>query len=86
MHRSPQAFRPTAQVSVEVFESLDLSEFLEPIVGAPGMVKFRRFPPRSLASSRALQVICRGFVDGGRFSMYGSPPSESDMERADQGE
>jgi hypothetical protein len=83
----PPEFQPTARAFLyaELFEeSLDLSEFLEPTVGLPGMVEFRRFSPARLATSESLRVIRRGFIKGTPFSMnadlaYG-PDVEDDHE------
>jgi hypothetical protein len=83
----PQEFERTARAFLyaELFEeSLDLSEFLEPMAGAPGMVEFRRFSPGRLAASQSLQVIRRGFIDGARFSMNESLPDEASMARANE--
>jgi hypothetical protein len=85
----PQEFERTARAFLyaELFEeSLDLSEFLEPMAGAPGMVEFRRFSPGRLAASQSLQVIRRGFIEGARFSMNESPPYVPSVERGDEGD
>jgi hypothetical protein len=72
----PSGFRETARASLyaELFEeSLDLSEFLEPMTDAPGMVEFRRFLPERLLTSPPLRQIRRGFVDGEPFSLRADP-------------
>ena len=82
----PLGFRETARAFLyaELFEeSLDLSEFLEPMADAPGMVEFRRFLPERLLTSYPLRQIRRGFVDGEPFSLR-ADPEEGD--RRDQAE
>jgi hypothetical protein len=49
--------------------SLDLSEFLRPYPGMPGMVSFRPFDPRRLGENEALKAIVHGICDGASFSL-----------------
>lgn len=49
--------------------SLDLSEFLRPYPGMPGMASFRPFDPRRLGENEALKAIVRGVCDGASFSL-----------------
>ena len=52
----------------ELFQaSLDLSEFLEPHPGAPGMVLLRAFDPARLDASPDLEVIREGILEGRPF-------------------
>jgi hypothetical protein len=78
----PTGFRETARAFLytELFEeSLDLSQFLEPMADAPGMVEFRRFSPETLLTSRPLQQIRRGFVDGEPFALRAGLEEETDQ-------
>jgi hypothetical protein len=75
----PPGFRETARafLHAELFEdSLDMSEFLQPMAGAPGMVTFREFAPVRLAMASPLLQIRRGFVDGVPFSLSTAPAEE----------
>ena len=72
----PPEFQQIARafLHAELFEaSLDLSEFIEPMAGFPGMVTFRRFEPDRLLHSRPLDQIRRGFVANSSFLVQDSP-------------
>jgi hypothetical protein len=72
----PAGFQETARAFLyaELFEhSLDMSQFLEPMAGAPGMVTFRRFAPEELASASPLLQIRRGILDGEPFALREAP-------------
>ena len=76
----PPEFQQNARafLHTELFEaSLDLSEFVEPLTGFPGMVALRRFEPERLLHSRPLQQIRSGFVDNAPFLLTQGFPSES---------
>lgn len=49
--------------------SLDLSAFLEPYPGVPGMVTFSEFDPQALAQSRELGTIQDGILRGRTFAL-----------------
>jgi hypothetical protein len=75
----PPGYRETARafLHAELFEdSLDMSEFLEPLAGAPGMVTFRKFAPSKLTMASPLLQIRRGFVDEEPFSLSTLPAEE----------
>jgi hypothetical protein len=75
----PPGYRETARafLHAELFEdSLDMSEFLEPLAGAPGMVTFRKFAPARLTMASPLLQIRRGIVDGEPFSLSTIPAEE----------
>ncbi len=73
----PEARTRAARVFfyTELFQaSLDLSDFLEAIPQAPGMVLFRDFDPAALAQHPALQVVGRGLAENAAFMAPRSSP------------
>jgi hypothetical protein len=66
----PPEFASNARrfLSYELYQaSLDLSEFLVPYPGTPGMAAFSDFPPEMLSSEEDLGVIRRGILSGEPF-------------------
>jgi hypothetical protein len=83
----PPGFRKTARSFLygELFEaSLDLSEFIDPLAGFPGMVAFRQFEPERLVHSRPLDQIRKGFVDNSPFLLKVGSLSESGESEVDE--
>jgi hypothetical protein len=70
--RVPPEFALNARrfLSYELYHaSLDLSEFLLPYPGAPGMVEFSEFSPEAIGRDEELAVIRDGILEGRPFVM-----------------
>jgi hypothetical protein len=77
----PPEFAPNARrfLSYELYQaSLDLSEFLVPYPGTPGMVEFSGFSPDAISRDEELAVIRDGVLEGRPFVMGESSRVPSD--------